>query len=86
VLELGPVNATIHKVDECVALDELEQLPRLYRAMCERMLESCGKQSVRERLSILPCSPACSPLRETRQALANVRGLRIRFTADDCRK
>jgi succinyl-diaminopimelate desuccinylase len=38
VVELGPVNATIHKVDECVALDELERLPRLYRAVCERML------------------------------------------------
>jgi succinyl-diaminopimelate desuccinylase len=38
VVELGPVNATIHKVDECVALDELEHLPRLYRAVCERML------------------------------------------------
>jgi len=38
VVELGPVNATIHKVDECVALDELERLPRLYRAIAERLL------------------------------------------------
>lgn len=38
VVELGPVNATIHKVDECVALDELEQLPSLYQAICERLL------------------------------------------------
>jgi succinyl-diaminopimelate desuccinylase len=38
VVELGPVNATIHKTDECVALDELEQLPALYRAICERLL------------------------------------------------
>jgi succinyl-diaminopimelate desuccinylase len=38
VVEVGPVNATIHKVDECVALAELEQLPQLYRAVCERML------------------------------------------------
>lgn len=38
VVELGPVNATIHKVDECVALEELEQLPQLYRAICERLL------------------------------------------------
>lgn len=38
VVELGPVNATIHQVDECVALDELELLPDLYRAICERML------------------------------------------------
>lgn len=38
VIELGPVNATIHKIDECVALDELERLPALYRAICERLL------------------------------------------------
>ncbi len=38
VVELGPVNASIHKVDECIALDELEQLPALYRAVCERLL------------------------------------------------
>ncbi|MEO9079626.1 MAG: succinyl-diaminopimelate desuccinylase [Rhodanobacter sp.] len=38
VVELGPVNATIHKVDECVALDELQQLPLLYRTVCERLL------------------------------------------------
>jgi len=38
VVEIGPVNATIHKVDECVALEELEQLPQLYRAVCERLL------------------------------------------------
>lgn len=40
VVEIGPVNATIHKVDECVALDELEKLPPLYRAICERLLPS----------------------------------------------
>ena len=38
VVELGPVNATIHKVDECVDVAELERLPDLYRAICERML------------------------------------------------
>ena len=38
VVELGPVNATIHKVDECVDVTALEQLPALYRAMCERLL------------------------------------------------
>ncbi|GGA07201.1 succinyl-diaminopimelate desuccinylase [Dyella caseinilytica] len=38
VVELGPVNATIHKVDECVDVAELEQLPDLYQAICERML------------------------------------------------
>jgi succinyl-diaminopimelate desuccinylase len=38
VVEIGPVNATIHKVDECVAVDELEQLPDVYQAICERLL------------------------------------------------
>ena len=38
VVEIGPVNATIHKVDECVAVNELEKLPLLYRAICERLL------------------------------------------------
>ncbi|MGN2242166.1 succinyl-diaminopimelate desuccinylase [Frateuria sp. GZRR33] len=38
VVELGPVNATIHKVDECVAVADLERLPGLYQAICERLL------------------------------------------------
>jgi succinyl-diaminopimelate desuccinylase len=38
VVELGPVNATIHKVDECVAVADLERLPALYLAICERLL------------------------------------------------
>jgi succinyl-diaminopimelate desuccinylase len=38
VVELGPVNSSIHKVDECVAVEELERLPGLYRAVAERLL------------------------------------------------
>ncbi|WP_201314054.1 succinyl-diaminopimelate desuccinylase [Dyella sp. EPa41] len=38
VVELGPVNATIHKVDECVAVADLEKLPSLYQAVCEKLL------------------------------------------------
>ncbi|HZP66470.1 MAG TPA: succinyl-diaminopimelate desuccinylase [Rudaea sp.] len=38
VVEVGPVNASIHKIDECVALDELERLPELYRRIVERLL------------------------------------------------
>ena len=38
VVELGPVNATIHQVDECVAVAELERLPALYGDICERLL------------------------------------------------
>lgn len=37
-IEIGPVNATIHKVDECVALADLDALPGLYRALIERLL------------------------------------------------
>ena len=39
VVELGPVNATIHQVDECVAVADLQQLPALYQAVCQRLLE-----------------------------------------------
>jgi succinyl-diaminopimelate desuccinylase len=38
VIELGPVNATIHKTDECVALDELERLPAIFQAIAGRLL------------------------------------------------
>lgn len=38
VIELGPVNASIHKVDECVAVADLERLPALYQTICERLL------------------------------------------------
>ncbi len=38
VIELGPVNATIHKIDECVSVADLEQLAGLYQAMCARLL------------------------------------------------
>jgi succinyl-diaminopimelate desuccinylase len=38
VIELGPVNATIHKVDECVSVADLRKLPELYEAVCVRML------------------------------------------------
>ena len=40
VVELGPVNASIHKVDECIAIDDLERLPGLYRAIAERLLDT----------------------------------------------
>lgn len=38
VVELGPVNATIHKIDECVSVTDLGQLPDLYQAICSRLL------------------------------------------------
>ena len=38
IVELGPVNATIHKLDERVAIDDLEPLAAIYRRMLERLL------------------------------------------------
>ncbi|HSH28063.1 MAG TPA: succinyl-diaminopimelate desuccinylase, partial [Wenzhouxiangella sp.] len=38
VVELGPVNATIHQVDECISVDDLVLLPGLYRRIIEDML------------------------------------------------
>ena len=39
LVELGPVNASIHKVDECVAVADLERLAEVYELIAERMLE-----------------------------------------------
>lgn len=38
VIELGPINASIHKVDEHVAVADLERLPALYRAIIDKIL------------------------------------------------
>jgi succinyl-diaminopimelate desuccinylase len=38
VVELGPVNASIHKVDEHIAIDDLEPLSDIYRQALERLL------------------------------------------------
>ena len=38
VIELGPINATIHKIDECVNVEDLEKLSRIYERMLERLL------------------------------------------------
>ena len=38
VVEFGPVNASIHKIDESVALDELERLPAVFASIIEHML------------------------------------------------
>jgi succinyl-diaminopimelate desuccinylase len=37
-IEVGPVNASIHKVDEHVRVADLERLPDLYLALLERLL------------------------------------------------
>ncbi|MCE9684617.1 succinyl-diaminopimelate desuccinylase [Shewanella sp. AS16] len=38
VLELGPVNASIHKVNECVRVEDLELLAKCYQGILERLL------------------------------------------------
>jgi succinyl-diaminopimelate desuccinylase len=38
VLELGPINATIHKVNECVAVAALDELSEVYRKILEKLL------------------------------------------------
>jgi succinyl-diaminopimelate desuccinylase len=38
VIEFGPPNATIHKVNECVALADLDPLKEIYRRTLERLL------------------------------------------------
>jgi succinyl-diaminopimelate desuccinylase len=40
VVEMGPVNASIHRVDEHVAVDELERLPAIYSGIAARLLPS----------------------------------------------
>lgn len=41
VLELGPVNATIHKINECVAIEDLDRLTTIYEKVLENLLLDC---------------------------------------------
>ena len=38
VVELGPVNESIHKVNECVDVDALDQLTDIYQKVLEKLL------------------------------------------------
>ncbi|MCY1182871.1 Succinyl-diaminopimelate desuccinylase [compost metagenome] len=38
-IEVGPVNASIHQVDENVRVADLEALPDLYRKLIEKLLD-----------------------------------------------
>ncbi|MFA5683004.1 MAG: succinyl-diaminopimelate desuccinylase [Lysobacteraceae bacterium] len=42
VVELGPINASIHKVDECIDIADLERLPGIYAEILERLLGMTG--------------------------------------------
>ncbi|NOX42834.1 MAG: succinyl-diaminopimelate desuccinylase [Gammaproteobacteria bacterium] len=37
VVELGPVNQTIHKIDECVKVDDLDTLSKIYQSILEKL-------------------------------------------------
>ena len=37
VIELGPPNATIHKIDECIAVADIEPLKNIYRRTLENL-------------------------------------------------
>lgn len=38
LVEFGPVNATIHKLNECVAVEDIERLSAVYRRTLEKLL------------------------------------------------
>ena len=38
VVELGPLNATIHKIDECVSVEDLDKLSAMYQHLLEALL------------------------------------------------
>ncbi len=38
VLELGPLNVTIHQIDECVAVGDLDTLSRIYESILNQLL------------------------------------------------
>lgn len=40
VVELGPINATIHKINECVKVNDIELLTDMYEKMLEKLLAS----------------------------------------------
>jgi len=42
VLELGPQNATIHQVNECVAVTALDQLSEIYRRILIKLLATAA--------------------------------------------
>ncbi|MEN8219429.1 MAG: succinyl-diaminopimelate desuccinylase [Pseudomonadota bacterium] len=44
VIELGPNNSTIHKINECVSVDELDSLSIIYQRVLEKLL-SVGDKS-----------------------------------------
>ncbi|MGH8600550.1 MAG: M20/M25/M40 family metallo-hydrolase, partial [Burkholderiales bacterium] len=44
LIELGPTNASIHKINECISVDELKQLPRIYEAILAQLLDEAAQE------------------------------------------
>jgi succinyl-diaminopimelate desuccinylase len=44
VIEFGPPNATIHKINEAIAVADLEPLKNIYRGTLERLLGTASTQ------------------------------------------
>ena len=40
VLELGPINATIHKIDEHIEIQQLDRLTSIYTSLLEKLFDS----------------------------------------------
>ena len=59
-IEIGPVNASIHKVDEHVSVADLQALPGLYLALIERLLASHATPPRRASSSVGAASVASS--------------------------
>jgi succinyl-diaminopimelate desuccinylase len=38
VVEFGPLNATSHKINECVIIDDVEPLKNIYRKTLEQLI------------------------------------------------
>ena len=39
VIEFGPLNATIHKLNECVAVKDIEPLKETYKVTLEKLIK-----------------------------------------------
>ncbi|HEX2549115.1 MAG TPA: M20/M25/M40 family metallo-hydrolase, partial [Gammaproteobacteria bacterium] len=39
VIELGPCNASVHQVDECVRVEDLDVLTKIYEKILENILD-----------------------------------------------
>ena len=69
VVELGVVNATIHKVNECVRVDDIDALHRMYVAVLRNLLTSG--------LRVLPTNPSTSAATSSHAGIASPAKLQL---------